>query len=164
MSEIKKRRVWNRVNEQVYSLATYDIEGKINMNIATYVVPITMDIKRYVIAVYKNTQTYKNIFENKNNKSFILQALSKGQINLVKILGKKSGLKYDKQKYLEKNNLLTESEYLKNSAFILEMVIEKYIEVGDHDLIIAKVLSVLENNYDKILLNTEDLQNNKIIS
>ncbi len=162
MAVIKKRKPWNRVSEQVYSLVSFDADGKINMNIATYVVPVTMDIKRYCVAIYKHTQTHKNIFEYKKNKDFVLQGLSIRQINLVRVLGKKSGQTYDKQKFLS-NYLCSNGSYLAFNAFTLQMKIEKYIELGDHDVIIAKVQKVLENDAQSTPLTTTYLQKEGII-
>jgi flavin reductase (DIM6/NTAB) family NADH-FMN oxidoreductase RutF len=182
MIKVKQRKPWNRVDQQVYSIVTLDEMGNVNMNIATYVVPISMQPKKYVLAIYRNTKTYKNIFYNfidkekiNKNKFLILQALSFEQINLVKVLGKKTGLKYDKKKYLEKINFLqnytyiSEKEnldfkYLKNNAFTLLLEIEKYIEVGDHDLVVCRNIEIIENNYSKKLLTNNDLQEAKIIS
>jgi flavin reductase (DIM6/NTAB) family NADH-FMN oxidoreductase RutF len=161
---MKKKKPWNRVSEQIYSLSTHDSSGKLNMNIATYVVPVTMDIKRYVIAVYKNTQTHKNIFENRDTSTFVLQALSKTQKSLVQVLGKKSGQIYDKQSYLKKRRLLenysyenADYAYLIESSFSLLMVIETYTELGDHDLIVARVVKTIQNNFDAPLLDTSQL-------
>jgi len=167
---MKKRKPWNRVSEQVYSLSTLDLNGNVNMNIATYVVPVTMDTKRYSLAIYKGTKTHENIFAQRKQKYCILQALSKSQAPLVKVLGKKSGLRYNKQKYLEKNNLLKIFEfenknffYLKENSFSLFLKIEKYVEIGDHDMVICAVQNIVENNFEKEMLNTLDLQDSKII-
>lgn len=161
---MKRQRPWNRVSEQVYSLSTLDERGNVNMNIATYVVPVTMDVKRYMIAVYKNTKTHINIFSRTRGAFFILQGLSEQQKHLVRVLGKKSGITYTKQAYLEKNNLLKRCSidgnsfaYLNQNSFSLYMKIEKYIELGDHDLIVARVIKVLDNNFEEKLLTTEAL-------
>lgn len=167
---IKKRRPWNRVSEQIYSISTVDSADAVNMNIATYVVPVTMDVKRYVLAVYANTKTHENIFTHKNNPFIILQGLKKEQVKLVQVLGKKSGLRYDKQKYLEKYIALQyctvgahSLAYVRENAFSLLLEIEQYIELSDHDLIICRVEKVLQNNTGAELLTTVDLQDAKII-
>ncbi len=183
---MKKRNPWNRVESQVYSLSSVDENGKVNMNIVTYATPITMSPKMYVIAIYRETQTHKNIFGNKKQKYFLLQALCEAQMSLIRVLGKKSGIKYDKVKFLEKQSLdifkvniekddykkegdknikikSTELKYLKESAFVLLCKIEKYIEVDDHDLVIVKIEKTILNNHDKKMLDTEDLIENKII-
>ena len=51
---------WNRVDGPIYSLAT-TAEGKGNLNICSYVTPIAMKPKRFIIGVYKDTKTLANL-------------------------------------------------------------------------------------------------------
>jgi hypothetical protein len=44
----------------VYSLLTKDIKGAINMNIMTYIVPVSMKPKKYMIALYEGTKSLDN--------------------------------------------------------------------------------------------------------
>ena len=44
------KRPWNIISPPVYSLVTYDEEGKVNMNICTYVSAVSMKPKMYSIA------------------------------------------------------------------------------------------------------------------
>lgn len=164
MNKIKKRRPWNSVSEQVYSISSKNSEGIINMNIATYITPITMDPKRYLVAVYRNTQTHKNIFNT--HEPFLLQALDYSQAYLVKTFGKKSGLKINKESYLKKKNILCQYYnslmYLTESYFVLSLLPETYINLGDHDLIVARVEKIVIKN-DVSGLTTHDLQKLGII-
>jgi len=96
------QRPWNIIDVPVYSLATYD-NGIVNMNICTYVTGVSMKPKRYAIAIYEKTQTLKNLSANDNA---VLQLLHHQQIKLVKVLGKKSGMDFDKQAYLSKKKQL----------------------------------------------------------
>lgn len=164
MNQNKKRRPWNSVHEQVYSISSTNSEGIVNMNIATYVTPVTMTPKRYLIAVYRNTQTHKNLFNT--YQPFLLQALTCSQISLVTTLGKKSGLHINKELYLKKKNILYKQYnsllYLTESYFTLSLVPETYINLGDHDLIIARVEKTIIQN-DVPGLTTHDLQESGII-
>ena len=99
--KLNMRRPWNIINLPIYSLQTVDSNGKLNMNICTYVSVVSMKPKIYSIAIYYGTKTIENL-DNSNN--VVLQILSKKNIGLVKNLGKKSGLKIDKDKYLRKQN------------------------------------------------------------
>ena len=47
------RKPWNLPHLPVHSLMTFDAEGRINMNICTYVTAVSLDPKRYAIAVYE---------------------------------------------------------------------------------------------------------------
>lgn len=160
----KKRRPWNAVSEQVYSISSQSAAHIPNMNIATYVMPVTMDPKRYCVAVYKHTQTHLNIFKTK--QPFLLQALSHPQIQLVKTLGKKSGLTIDKYQHLQKKGIpmlsYGDCVYLSESYFVLALIPESYTEVGDHDLVVARVEKIVLYR-DVGPLTTTDLQTVGII-
>jgi flavin reductase (DIM6/NTAB) family NADH-FMN oxidoreductase RutF len=158
----KKRKPWNAVDEQVYSISSLSEDKIPNMNIATYIVPVTMTPKRYMIAVYRNTKTHENIFKTK--KPFLIQALSASQIGVVKNLGKKSGIKQSKEKYIStlKPNLYESLAYLPESAFVLYAIPESYSILGDHDIVIANIKKVIVNNSTNFL-TTKHLQYKKII-
>lgn len=155
----KKRRPWNAVSEQVYSISSIDKKGFVNMNIATYVTPVTMHPKRYLIAVYRKTKTHENIFSTRS--PFLLQGLSLSQLPLIKTLGKKSGLKINKEVFLKKKAVACvrydSLSYLKESLFVISLIPESYSILGDHDLIIAIVDKVVMQNNTTALM-TEDLQ------
>ncbi len=73
------------------------------MNICTYVSAVSMKPKRYIVAVYHQTQSLQNII---NSKTAVLQLLGKQYLPLVNTLGKKSGRHYNKETYLRKKKLL----------------------------------------------------------
>ena len=73
------------------------------MNICTYVSAISMNPKLYAVAVYENTQTLENIEES---DYAVLQLLHESHFHLVKKLGQTSGMKYNKEQYLKKKDLL----------------------------------------------------------
>jgi len=162
MTTTKKRKPWNAVDEQVYSISSSSKEGVSNMNIATYVVPVTMSPKQYLIAVYRDTQTHSNIFKTK--KPFLLQALSKDQIHLVRVLGKKSGKVYNKSKYIDEQPtaIYKDKTYLLNSSFVLSCTPKEYITLGDHDLVIVEIDKIVMNSNTNYL-TTKLLQDVNII-
>jgi flavin reductase (DIM6/NTAB) family NADH-FMN oxidoreductase RutF len=154
------RRPWNLIDPPVYSLATY-CDGQVNMNICTYVTAISMEPKIYAIAIYKNTKSLENIC---NSEQAVLQFLHPEQFKLVKNLGQRSGLNFNKQAYLKKYNLLeswNDYEVLKNtSARILLQKID-FKETGDHILFTFKVEKY--KSYHSEVLTSEILRIKKII-
>jgi flavin reductase (DIM6/NTAB) family NADH-FMN oxidoreductase RutF len=138
------------------------------MNIVTYATPATLKPKSYVIAVYRNTKTHSNLF-NKPNTHFLLQGLSSVQTKQIRTLGQKSGLKYDKVKYLTKQNLQyyelkNESYgYLPDCGFVLLCKLTNSIKHGDHDLITADVVKIIADNKEAKLLTTQELIDKGII-
>ena len=65
----------------------------------TYVIPVSMQPKHYIIALYRDTQSLAN-WESSHRG--ILQILAPTHSSLVRVLGKKSGKSYDKMTYLRK--------------------------------------------------------------
>jgi flavin reductase (DIM6/NTAB) family NADH-FMN oxidoreductase RutF len=74
-------------------------ESPRNMNIMTYVIPVSISPKHYIIALYHDTQSLSNW---QSSHRGILQILAPDHSSLVRVLGKKSGKSYDKMKYLSK--------------------------------------------------------------
>jgi flavin reductase (DIM6/NTAB) family NADH-FMN oxidoreductase RutF len=155
------KKPWNIVQLPVYSVVSNDGD-KWNMNICTYVSAVSMKPKRYIVAVYHGTKTLENL---QQQKTFILQLLQKDQYKLVSVLGKKSGLRYDKEKYLQRKNQLTDwrgYQVLSAAAAWLELKIIRFIPAGDHDLFLCDVLNSKVNVQENIL-TTQWLSEKKII-
>ncbi|SDN09935.1 NADH-FMN oxidoreductase RutF, flavin reductase (DIM6/NTAB) family [Daejeonella rubra] len=154
------KRPWNIIDSPVYSLATY-FEGKVNMNICTYVSAISMEPKIYAIAIYNETKTLENMFQTGRA---ILQFLHPVQFNLVRNLGQRSGLTFNKQQYLEKNNLLESwngFQVLKNTS--ARILLEKidFKQTGDHVLFTFRAEKY--KTYHPEVLTSEILRIKKII-
>ena len=146
------KRPWNIIDLPIYSLATNDSYGKLNMNICTYVSAVSMNPKMYAIAIDYKSKT----FDNLENSSFVvLQILSKENIKLVRKLGKNSGNKIDKEKYLvEKCFLQYWNSYKvlnRASAYICLKKISSIKNHGDHAIYLFDVLNSKTISEDNIL-------------
>jgi flavin reductase (DIM6/NTAB) family NADH-FMN oxidoreductase RutF len=155
-----RKKPWNLINAPVYSLATEN-HGAVNMNICTYVTAISMKPKQYVVGVYDGTRTLQNILQTERA---VLQLLSKTQINVVRNLGNKSGLKFNKDAWLRKKNLLANwngFEVLKDAAACL--LIQKISEqqAGDHLMCLFEVMDYC--SYGSDILTLDDLREKKMI-
>ena len=154
-----RTRPWNRVAQPVYSLSTTK-DGKINMNICTYVSPLTMKPKQFMLGVYHNTQTWHNL---KQTNQALLQVLSQDQSSLVRTLGKKSGQSYDKHSYLQSKVAYTKNlAYLTDCLAYIHLQTQSWIPESDHDLVIAKVIS-WKNIQEGVNLTTHHLKKLHII-
>lgn len=154
------KRPWNIIDCPVYSLATY-FENKVNMNICTYVSAVSMEPKIYAIAIYNDTKTLQNMFQTDRA---ILQFLHPEQYKLVRNLGQRSGLHFDKYRYLKKNDLLESwngMEVLKNTS--ARILLEKidFKQTGDHVLFTFKAEKY--KSYHPEVLTSEMLRIKKII-
>ena len=154
------RRPWNLIDSPVYSLATY-AEGQVNMNICTYVTAISMEPKIYAIAIYKNTKTLENM---QDTEHAVLQFLHPEQFKLVKNLGQRSGVNFNKHRYLTKNNLVENwngYDVLKNTAARILLQKIDFKETGDHLLFTFKAEKY--KSYHPEVLTSEILRIKKII-
>lgn len=148
------RRPWNLPDHAVYSLATYTATGA-NMNICTYVTPVSMLPKLYTIAVYHHTKSHANI---QVNPEVNLQLLRKPHILLVNTLGKRSGNAMNKINHLQRKHMLDEWEdaiVLKDCAAIIRMQLQLAQTTGDHDLYVGTVLKYKTFQEDDILMYSD---------
>jgi flavin reductase (DIM6/NTAB) family NADH-FMN oxidoreductase RutF len=155
------KRPWNMVDLPVYSLVTSD-GIHINMNICTYVSAVSMKPKRYAVAVYKGTKSLENIAKN---GQAVLQLMASNQYPIVRVLGQKSGLKYDKEKYLRKKDLLESwgsHHVLKGIVAMLELKVLEQTDAGDHILFLCDVVQFKTASSSKIL-TIRELGKRKII-
>lgn len=155
------RRPWNAVNTAIYSLVSGRDETT-NMNICSYVSPISKNPKLYAVAIDPKSYTYQLLAKNKDA---ILQLLHKNQQNLVRTLGKKSGESYNKLAYLEKKEELSSwgnRPVLKRSCAWVQL--EKLSEqpTGDHQLFIFRVVKY-KMRTDRDILTWDHLVQEKII-
>lgn len=156
------QRPWNLPSFPVYSFATY-MNHAVNMNICTYVTPVSMRPKLYIVALYHNTRTLQ--WMQKTDEA-VLQLLNENQYTLVRSLGQKSGLKFNKQEWLEKKQLLTYWNQFKvlhgAAAYVRLKKINTLDTEGDHVLFLCKVLQY--QSLSANILTTAILSNKKIIS
>lgn len=101
------RRFWNLPAVPVYSLLTTDSNGGYNMNCCTYVTPVSMEPKQFLIAVYQGTKTLDNLQSNPH-QTVVLQLLAQDQGRLIQVLGRQSGYRTNKIQYLQKRGHLDE--------------------------------------------------------
>ncbi len=165
------RKPWNLPSYPVYSLLTENRQNldfqvgifshnSMNMNIMTYVIPVSMNPKHYIIALYHDTQSLENW---QSSRRGTLQILAPEQAVLVRVLGKKSWKTYDKMTYLRKKWLLTPDDHLIWIAWYIELEeIEKLPSHGwDHELYLCRVVS--SRSYHEEVLMTSKLIEDGVI-
>ena len=151
---------WNRVDGPIYSLAT-SAGGKGNLNICSYVTPIAMKPKRFIVGVYKDTKTLANL---EANPIGLLNYLAEDQASLIKLLGKKSGHNVDKVAHLGSQiEHVGDGLYkLRGALAILRLKFLERIDCGDHWAWLAHVESY-ENLREAPVLTLEELKRQKLI-
>jgi flavin reductase (DIM6/NTAB) family NADH-FMN oxidoreductase RutF len=151
---------WNRVDGPIYSLAT-TADGKGNLNICSYVTPIAMKPKRFIIGVYKDTKTLANL---EANPIGLLNYMAKDQANHVKLLGKKSGHSTDKITQLgdQIEHVGEGLFHLKGAIATLRLRFMERMDCGDHWAWLAHVDSY-ENLREAPPLTLDELKRLKLI-
>jgi flavin reductase (DIM6/NTAB) family NADH-FMN oxidoreductase RutF len=159
MSSLRKKP-WNRVNQPVYSIASA-ANDKVNMNICSYVTAVSMQPKRFIVAIFKNTLTLELV---KQNPQFVLQFLAQEQYKTVPLLGKKSGYNTDKlSKLKEPLDTFHDFTILANCLAVVELSIMQWIDGGDHWCALCDVVRY-KNLKEGKPLTLDYLREKKIIS
>ena len=154
------QRPWNLPSYPVYSLATQQGDH-VNMNICTYVSALSMNPKIIGVALYENTKTLDNMLQS---EIAILQLLHKDQLPLVRMLGKKSGMDWDKDAWLRKKQCMTlwhGHPVLSHCSAYMELTKKENFKTGDHTLFLFEVKRYKSCNSD--VLTTQMLSEKKII-
>jgi flavin reductase (DIM6/NTAB) family NADH-FMN oxidoreductase RutF len=155
-----RKKPWNRVNIPVYSVSSAD--GVLhNMNICTYATPVSMQPKRYVVALYRGTKTLDNV---QRTRHFVLQILGTQHTSLVRGFSRFSGSHKDKLKSI--GRLLTDYngfKILTDAIAVIEMRVMSLTDGGDHMVALCEVVSY-KNLSSAEVLTLDHLREKKIIS
>ncbi|MBM3441552.1 MAG: flavin reductase family protein [Bacteroidetes bacterium] len=133
------KKPWNRSSQPVYSVSSYHA-GDANMHICTYVTAVSMQPKRFIIALYKGTRTLELV---RREQRFVLQLLAAGQHRLIPLLGRKSGHQTDKIALLGRRGLLTTWEgvnVLSEALAWMDLHVIGTMDGGDHIVYLCDVL------------------------
>lgn len=144
------KKPWNRVDLPVYSVSSRHGADE-NMHICTYVSAVSMEPKRFMVALYKGTRTLELATAERR---FVLQLLAEGDHGLIALLGRQSGHQIDKLARLRKRNLTTQWKgftVLSNAAAWLEMDIIGEMDAGDHIMMLCDVIASRNVQETKIL-------------
>jgi flavin reductase (DIM6/NTAB) family NADH-FMN oxidoreductase RutF len=156
------KKPWNLPDLPVYSLATQSALG-FNMNICTYVTAVSMKPKRFAVAVYHDTRTLENCLAS---DTVVLQLLCADQTDIVRLLGKKSALRVDKQAPLQrKQRVMSWAGFtvLREAAAWIKLRKISHQDAGDHVLFLYDV-ETYKVNRDEDLMSLRHLREKKIIS
>ncbi len=134
------KKPWNRINIPVYSVSSQYGE-KQNMHICTYVSAVSMQPKRFMVALFKGSLTLEIV---EKNQHFVLQLLEEKQYRLVDLLGRKSGRDIDKIALLKKRKVTTDWKkflVLQDAIAWMELTVISSIDAGDHMMMLCDLVS-----------------------
>lgn len=159
------KKPWNLPAYPVWSLSSNDADGQPNMNICTYVSPVSMKPKEFMVALYYGTKTFENVLENRRG---VLQLLSEHQHTVVRRLGKKSSKTSPKkmQNFLARESVIEFAGHavLPDALGVIALEFYDLDQSGDkdHAVGLAKVVQS-KTLHDGPALTTQVLQGKKII-
>lgn len=148
----------------IWSLSTKNKDNETNMNICSYVVPISMKPKEFMVALYYNTQTYENVRATRRG---CLQLLAHDQYNLVRPLGKVSArTKSHKLKKLYATDAITTWHHWDVLRNVIGYVELEFYDIQktttDHAIGYARMITYRMLRDDDVLM-TRDLYDRGII-
>jgi flavin reductase (DIM6/NTAB) family NADH-FMN oxidoreductase RutF len=151
------QRPWNKAPEVIYSLCTKDKSWIENMNICSYVTPISRKPKKYMIALTPESKTYDNLLLT---GYWVLQILSWEDKKYIQKLWKKSWHNVSKLENISKE--LTEYKnfsVLKSASAAMFIKLSQRISIpeADHDIFIVEIESWTYLNMQSIFLTTQDI-------
>lgn len=125
------------LNSPVFSLATLDSTGRTNMNILTYASPVGISPRRWVISLFRKTETHANFLRRRTG---VLQLLSPCHGPLTYSLGGCSSRDVDKAQCCHANGFEWQQHegheelLLPGCAAYYRVTLEgEVIDCGEHD-------------------------------
>jgi len=142
----------------VVLITTVNKEGKPNVMTASFIMPVSFEPKYVAVSISPERYSFQNLQEV---KEFSINVLKAEQRQIALICGSKSGKDVDKFKLA---NLTVEkaekikAPLIKECPISLECKVEEMIEVGDHFLVIGKVVNekVREKDFKPLMHVTKD--------
>lgn len=159
------RKLWNRPEWPVWSLVTRDEAGKPNLNICTYVVPVSMEPKLMIVAVYRDTKTLANL-EAVPSQPVLLQLLTEELAPAIRVCGQQSGHGVDKLARLKKRHAMAEVDglpYFADAAGYLILTPAAVTPVGGDHVLYTFAVQTHKNLSPAPVLTTTMLREQKII-
>ena len=132
------------------------------MHICTFVSAVSMQPKRFMVALFKGSLTLEMV---EKNMHFVLQLLEEKQYRLIDLLGRKSGRDIDKIALLKKRKVITEWKnfiVLQDALAWMELTVISSIDAGDHVMMLCDLVSS-KNVRERNPLTLDTLREKKLI-
>ncbi|MDX1918447.1 MAG: flavin reductase family protein [Candidatus Caenarcaniphilales bacterium] len=153
------RSLFKLMDYLVHAVSTAH-NGKLNANIATWVMQSAMQGRYLSVALYKVDYTIELV-----EASGILNInfLAEDQLNLINKLGRRSGRNQDKFKRLDYGLDGRGCPYLSDSIGFIACEVEGKVDSGDHRILVCRVLSQKILNPEKAPLSLKYLRERGLV-
>jgi flavin reductase (DIM6/NTAB) family NADH-FMN oxidoreductase RutF len=146
-------------NYDVHSISSVH-EGKINTNIATWVMQAAMGGKMLCVALYKIDFTIELV---RASGIVNVNLLAKDQTNLIGKLGRKSGRNSDKFKNLKYELDERGCPFLTEAVGYVQCKVLHSTDAGDHEIFVCEVLKQIVLNPDKEVMTNNYLREKGLV-
>ena len=146
-------------NYEVHAIGSA-FDGKLNLNIASWVMQTSMNGKTVVVALYKPDLTIELV---KKSNRLCISFLAENQTNFISKLGRKSGRETDKLNKLDFGISPGGSPFVNQAIGYLDCEVIKWADGGDHELAICKVNKTLVLHPEKSPLRLNYLREKGLI-
>lgn len=161
-----QKTFWANVPAPVYSACTFSSEvGHGNFNVLTYCTPLGLGATpKWAVALYVGTLTWTNV---KQLGVVRLVVLAEHHAPLVGLFGKTSGRVIDKTTEARDMgfNVVTSEDgvpYLTDSPGYVDLVVDQWVDCGDHELAICSTISSVQSGSDDVEYHSPVLTTGKL--
>ena len=146
-------------NYDVHSISTAH-QGRMNANIATWVMQVAMGGKMVCVALYK---IYYTIELARASNALNINLLAQEQTNLIAKLGRKSGRDSDKFKNLSYAFDERGVPYLTEAVGYIQCKVLHTSDAGDHELFVCEVLKQVVLHPERIVMTNNFLREKGLV-
>ena len=146
-------------NYDVHSISTAH-QGRMNANIATWVMQVAMGGKMVCVALYKIDYTIELA---RASNVLNINLLAQEQTNLIAKLGRKSGRDSDKFKNLSYDFDERGVPYLTEAVGYIQCKVLHTSDAGDHELFVCEVLKQVVLHPERIVMTNNFLREKGLV-
>jgi flavin reductase (DIM6/NTAB) family NADH-FMN oxidoreductase RutF len=146
-------------NYDVHSITTAH-QGKMNANIATWVMQVAMGGKMLCVALYKIDYTIELV---RQSNLLNISILAEDQTNLIAKLGRKSGRETDKFKNLKYEIDNRGIPYLTEAIGYIQCKVLHSTDACDHEIFVCEVLKQVVLHPEKQVMTNNFLRNKGLV-
>ncbi len=146
-------------NYDVHSISTAH-QGKMNANIATWVMQVAMGGKMLCVALYKIDYTVELV---RQSNLLNINLLAEEQTSLLAKLGRKSGRETDKFKNLKYALDERGIPYLTEAIGYIQCKVLHFTDAGDHEIFVCEVLKQVVLHPEKEVMTNNFLREKGLV-
>lgn len=154
------RKILKYKNYDIHSVSTVALDGRLNANIAMWVMQTAMGGKMLCVALDKTDYTLELV---KESGILNVNLLAQDQTKLIAKLGRKSGRDTDKFKNLAYALDDRGCPYLSEAVGYIQVKVTGYADSGDHELVVCEVLKQTVLHTEKKVLTHHYLREKGLV-